>query len=72
MTINEAGKRYNIPSSLLREYEAWGLCDTVKTVMGVRQYDGEDIDPLSMIMPLHDIGFEHSEIANETAAKKQM
>lgn len=64
MTINEANERYNIPISVLQEYESWGLCDTVKTVMGVWQYDDEDIEPLSMIMTLHDIGFEHDEIAN--------
>lgn len=64
MTINEASERYNIPISILREYETWGLCDTVKTVMGVWQYDDEDIDRLSMIMTLHNIGFEHDEIAN--------
>lgn len=64
MTINEASEQYNIPISILREYESWGLCDTVKTVMGVWQYDDEDIERLSMIMTLHDIGFEHDEIAN--------
>ena len=64
MTINEASGRYNIPISILREYEGWGLCDTVKTVMGAWQYDGEDIERLSMIMTLHDIGFEYDEIAN--------
>lgn len=64
MTINEASERYIIPISVLREYESWGLCDTVKTVMGVWQYDDEDIKRLRMIMTLHDIGFEHDEIAN--------
>lgn len=64
MTIHEASERYNIPISILREYEDWGLCDTVKTVMGVWQCDDEDINRLSMIMTLHDIGFEHDEIAN--------
>ena len=64
MTINEASERYNIPISILREYESWGVCDTVKTVMGVWQYDDKDIERLSMIMTLHDIGFEHDEIAN--------
>lgn len=52
MTINEASEQYNIPISILREYESWGLCDTVKTVMGVWQYDDEDIERLSMIMTL--------------------
>lgn len=64
MTIHEASERYCIPISILREYESWGLCDTVKTVMGVWQYDEEDIERLSMIMTLHDIGFEHDEIAH--------
>lgn len=64
MTIHEASERYSIPLSILREYESWGLCDTVKTVMGVWQYDDEDIERLSMIMTLHDIGFEHDGIAN--------
>ena len=64
MTINEASEQYSIPISILREYESWGLCGTVKTVMGVWQYDDEDIERLSMIMTLHDIGFEHDEIAH--------
>lgn len=64
MTIHEASERYNIPIFVLREYESWRLCDTVKTVKGVWQYDDEDIERLSMIMTLHDIGFEHDEIAN--------
>lgn len=36
----------------------------VKTVMGAWQYDSEDIERLSMIMTLHDIGFAPDEIAN--------
>lgn len=63
MTITEASEQYNIPIEILREYESWGLCDTVKTVMGVWQYDDEDIERLSMIMTLHDIGFTRDEIA---------
>ena len=64
MTINEASEQYSMPNSILREYDRWRLCDTVKTVMGVWQYDDEDIERLSMIMTLHDIGFEHDEIAH--------
>lgn len=63
MTITQASERYGIPISILREYESWGLCDTVKTVMGAWQYDDEDIQRLSTIMTLHDIGLEHDEIA---------
>ena len=55
MTINEASERYNIPIEVLKEYESWGLCDEVRRVMGVWQYDDRDIQRLSMIMTLHDI-----------------
>ena len=62
MTIHVASERYNIPLEILREYESWGLCGTVKTVMGVWQYDDTDLERLSMIMTLHDVGFENAEI----------
>lgn len=62
MTIDEASERYKIPLDILREYESWGLCDSVKKVMGAWQYDGQDIERLSLIMTLHDIGFEKEEI----------
>ena len=62
MTIHEASERYHIPLEILREYERWGLCGTVKTVMGAWQYDDTDLERLSMIMTLHDVGFENAEI----------
>ena len=62
MTIDEASKRYNIPLNILHEYERWGLCNAVKKVMGAWQYDDTDLERLSLIMTLHDIGFESSEI----------
>ena len=62
MTIDEASRRYNIPLGILKEYERWGLCGEVKKVMGAWQYDEEDIRRLSMIMTLHDIGFDNTEI----------
>ena len=62
MTIHEASERYNIPLEILREYESWGLCGTVKEVMGAWQYDDTDLERLSMIMTLHDVGFENAEI----------
>ena len=60
MTINEASERYNIPIEVLKEYESWGLCDEGRRVMGVWQYDALDIQRLSMIMTLHDIGFDNN------------
>ncbi len=62
MTIDEVSERYGIPLEILHEYESWGLCGTVKKVMGAWQYDDEDIERLSMIMTLHDIGFENHEV----------
>ena len=62
MTVQEASERYSIPVKILKEDESWGLCDAVKKVMGAWQYDEEDIRRLSMIMTLHDIGFEKEEV----------
>ena len=62
MTIHEASKQYNIPIGILREYESWGLCGAVKKVMGAWQYDDTDLERLSLIMTLHDIGFGIDEI----------
>ena len=62
MTIQEASECYNIPLEVLREYESWGLCGTVKKVMGAWQYDDEDIRRLSTIMTLHDVGFSNDEV----------
>lgn len=62
MTIEEASQTYQIPLEILREYESWGLCDAVKKVMGAWQYDDSDLEKLSLIMTLHDIGFDNAEI----------
>ena len=62
MTKQEASERYNIPIWLLDEYESWGLCQKVKKVMGSWQYDDSDLERLSMIMTLHDVGFTVSEV----------
>lgn len=62
MTIYEASEKYNIPIKILQEYESWGLCGEVKKVMGSWRYDDSDIERLSTIMTLHDIGFTNEEI----------
>ena len=62
MTQQEASEHYNIPVSILQEYESWGLCGAVKKVMGAWQYDDEDLERLSTIMTLHDIGFTAEEV----------
>ena len=62
MTIQEASERYNIPMEILREYESWGLCGEIKKIMGSWQYDDTDLERLSTIMTLHDIGFTTEEV----------
>ncbi|MGM0216796.1 MerR family transcriptional regulator [Enterococcus sp. AZ109] len=62
MNQAEVSQRYDIPVSILQEYESWGLCDVVKIVMGEWQYDDQDIERLSTIMALHDLDFSHDEI----------
>ena len=57
MTIQEASERYRIPLHILQEYERRGLCRAVKDVMGTWQYDQTDIERLSLILTLHDVGF---------------
>lgn len=69
MTIKEASERYNIPMEILREYESWGLCGAVKKVMGSRQYDDTDLERLSLIMTLHDVGFATPEVEHWHGAK---
>ena len=55
--MEEASERYSIPLEILREYESWGLCGAVKKVMGAWQYDDTDLEHLSTIITLLDIGF---------------
>lgn len=62
MTLQEASEKYNIPIKILQDYESWGLCGEVKKVMGLWRYDDSDIEWLTTIMTLHDIGFTNEEI----------
>ena len=60
--VNEVSERYKIPVKILQEYESWGLCGEVKKIMGSWHYDESDIERLSTIMTLHDIGFTNDEV----------
>ena len=62
MTVNEVSERYKIPVKILQEYESWELCGEVKKIMGSWHYDESDIERLSTIMTLHDIGFTNDEV----------
>lgn len=62
MTIQEVSELYKIPVEILREYESWGLCGVIKTILGVWQYDEQDLERLGMIMTLHDLEFTNEEV----------
>lgn len=62
MTIREVSEKYKIPLKILQEYEAWRSCEEDKKAADSRQYDESDLERLSMIMTLHDIGFDTAEI----------
>lgn len=62
MTMDEVSQKYHIPIKILQEYEKWGGCEAVKKVMGEWQYDDQDLERLSLIMTLHDIGFSKEEV----------
>lgn len=61
MTMEEVSRRYQIPIPLLRTYEEWGLCGPEGKVMGAWQYDDTDLERLSAVMTLLDIGFTMEE-----------
>ena len=62
MTIQEVSQRYQIPEKILKEYENWGFGDTVEPMPEAREYDDQDIEYLSLIMTLYEIGFQSSEV----------
>ncbi|GEO57646.1 MerR family transcriptional regulator [Companilactobacillus bobalius] len=62
MNKKEVSQKYRIPVEVLDEYESWGLCNVVKYVMGEWQYDNQDLERLSTIMALHDVGFSNKEV----------
>lgn len=62
MTVIEVSEKYHIPTEILEEYRSWGLCGAVKTMMEDWKYTDEDLERLSLIMTLHDIGFTTDEV----------
>lgn len=59
MTIDETSERYQIPAEILREYEGWGLCGADSASW---QCEKQDLERLSLIMVLHDVGFRKDEV----------
>ena len=61
MTIDEVSIRYSIPVEILKEYERWGLDAETEKVIDSWYYDQSDIERLSLVMTLYDIGFTSEE-----------
>ncbi len=59
MTINEVSKKYNIPVNILKEYEKWELYEVKEKE---HWYSDADLERLSMIMTLYDIGFKNKDV----------
>ena len=62
MTKKETAEKYHIPIEMLDEYESWNLCGALREVMDVWEYDDRDLERLSLIMTLHDIGFTSEDV----------
>lgn len=62
MTRTEVLHRFLIPLAVLEEYELWELCRPKGQDKAEQQYDDSDIERLSLIMTLNDIGFTKTEI----------
>lgn len=62
MTRNEVKERYRIPIEILREYEKLILSMNIKNADELQYYDDSDIERISMIMTLHEIGFFDEEV----------
>ncbi len=62
MTKEEVSQKYSVPLEVLEEYANWGLCSSVKEVMNDWQYNETDLERLSMIMTLHETGFDSKSV----------
>lgn len=53
MTINEISQKYNIPLSILKEYESFNYKS---------DYDENDLEKITLMITLHDLNFTNEEI----------
>ena len=61
MTRQEVNRRCQIPVSVLKEYERWGLDGSAGASADPPQYGNEDLRRLSVVMTLYDLGFTRRE-----------
>lgn len=62
MTIAEASRQYKIPNDIVSEYEQIGLPGKQKRTDGFWECDSRDLELLSLMVTLHQIGFETAEV----------
>lgn len=62
MTIREVSERYNIPMEILKEYETWARKRAAQKTVGAWQYDDADLERLSLVLSLHEMGFDSREV----------
>lgn len=62
MTIEEASKQYEIPAYIRKEYEQLDLCGKEQDKTGSWECDECDLEYLSLMVTLHQIGFEGTEV----------
>lgn len=63
MTIKDISIQYNISMETLRYYEKVGLFDDVHKTNDIREYDDHDIERLSLILSLKNMGMSIESIS---------
>lgn len=61
MTVEEVRMKYHIPLPVLSEYESWGLRSSTDAA-GEAPYTDGDIEKLSTMVTLYDMGFTQDEV----------
>ena len=62
MTRSEVSTKYNIPEDILVKYEEWNLRNADNSDPNEWYYDDKDIELISLIMTLYNIGFSDEEV----------
>lgn len=69
MTLFEVSEKYNIPPEIIKDYEMrWRCCEN-KNSAGTYNYDDKDLENLSIIITLQDMGFTADETEKYMRAK---
>ena len=56
MNINEISLAYNVPVDCIQDFENQGFFDEVKQINGKKIYEEKDIQKLSFLMTLKNVG----------------